>query len=210
VNPVAREWREFYDAVAERPPHDTVLDALQRFAREGRHGLAVDLGCGDGRDTVELLRRGWRVVAIDSEPEAIDRLRTRTADLADAALETLVALFEDATWPAADLVNAGFSLPFCPPEHFEGVWERVRGSIQRNGRFSGQLFGDRDEWVGEKELTFHPRATAIALFEDFVLERFEEVDEDGRTATGEPKHWHVYHVVARRGDGQNREVSRES
>ncbi|MEJ1932020.1 class I SAM-dependent methyltransferase [Nostoc sp. NIES-2111] len=35
--------------------------------------FAVDLGCGDGRDTVELLRRGWRVLGIDGAQEAIAR-----------------------------------------------------------------------------------------------------------------------------------------
>ncbi|MGQ9869558.1 hypothetical protein [Leptodesmis sp.] len=39
--------------------------------------VAVDLGCGDGRDTVELLRRDWQVLAIDGEPQAIARLLER-------------------------------------------------------------------------------------------------------------------------------------
>ena len=126
----ASRWRDFYDAVADRQPHETVLEALDRFAREGRSGFAVDLGCGDGRETLELLRRGWRVLAIDGEPEAIERLRRRTAGTIGVGLETAVARFEDATWPEADLVNAGFSLPFCPPEHFDAVWVRVRASIR--------------------------------------------------------------------------------
>jgi hypothetical protein len=25
-----------------------------------------------------------------------------------------------------------------------------------------------------------------------------EIEEDGRTATGSPKHWHVFHLIARR------------
>jgi tellurite methyltransferase len=197
---VAPDWPAFYDAVADRPPHDTVLEALDRFAREGRCGVAVDLGCGDGRDTGELLRRGWRVLAIDGEQEAIERLRARVlaGGSPGGRLETVVARFEEATWPDADLLNAGFSLPFCPPEHFDAVWERIRLSIRPGGRFSGQLFGDRDEWVGERALTFHPRAEADRLFDGFELERFDEVDADGRTATGVPKHWHVFHVVARR------------
>ena len=193
----ASRWAEFYDAVAERPPHDTVVEALDQFDREGRRGFAVDLGCGDGRETVELVRRGWRVLAIDAEPEAIARLRARPG-LAD--VETAVARFEDATWPDVDLVNAGFSLPFCPPEHFGAVWARIAASIRPGGRFSGQLFGDRDEWAGEREMTFMTRAEAESLLAGFELERFDEVEADGQTALGEPKHWHVFHVVARRPD----------
>jgi len=69
------EWSRYYDAVSD-DPRETLLDALDRFDAPG---VAADLGCGTGRDTVELLRRGWQVVAIDSEEEAIRRLRATTA-----------------------------------------------------------------------------------------------------------------------------------
>jgi len=47
-------------------------------------------------------------------------------------------------------------------------------------------------------MTFHTRAEAEALFRVFELERFEEVEEDGETVLKNPKHWHVFHVVARK------------
>jgi tellurite methyltransferase len=185
------EWSAYYDAVRDRPPHETLLAALGSFAEPG---LAVDLGCGDGRDTVELLRRGWSVVAIDAEAEAIERLRARVGE--SGALETQVARFEDVRWPRAELLNAGFSLPFCHPDRFDDLWRCIRASIGPGGRFCGQLFGERDGWAGEKDMTFHSREAADALFVDFEHERFDEEETDGETAVGEPKHWHVFHVVA--------------
>jgi SAM-dependent methyltransferase len=170
-----------------------VLGALDRFTQPG---FGVDLGCGQGRDTREMLRRGWRVLAIDAEPEAIERLRAATGD--EPRLETRVTSFVDAEWPAADLVNAGYALPFCPPEQFDAVWARLVASVRRGGRFSGQLFGDRDEWAGDGSLTFLTRDEALGRLEPFELERFDEEDEDGKTALGDPKHWHVFHVIARR------------
>ena len=67
---------------------------------------------------------------------------------ADGRLVTRLARFEDATWPACDLVNASFSLPFGAPYRFEEVWRRIVDSLRPGGRFCGQLFGDRDEWAG--------------------------------------------------------------
>ena len=66
-----RRWGRYFDMAGDdaRP---TLLDAVDRFDEPG---LAVDLGAGTGRDTAELLRRGWSVIAIDGEREAIDRLR---------------------------------------------------------------------------------------------------------------------------------------
>ena len=170
-----------------------MLGALRRF---GSPGFGVDLGCGQGRDTFAMLERGWQVLAIDAEAEAIERLRRRAGD--EPRLEARVASFVEADWPEADLVNAGYALPFCPPARFDGVWARVVASVRPGGRFSGQLFGDRDEWAADPELTFLTRDEALGRLEGFELERFDEEDAQGKTALDEPKHWHVFHVIARR------------
>src|SRR5690348_1289170 len=98
-------WSAYWDAAAGRPPRRTLLEAADRFTAPG---FAVDLGCGDGRDAVELLRRGWRVLAIDAEAEALRRLEARPDLPAGAALELRCARFEDEAWPDCDLVNASF------------------------------------------------------------------------------------------------------
>jgi membrane dipeptidase len=187
-----RPWRRYFDRAGD-DPRPTLLDALGRFDAPG---LAVDLGCGTGRDTAELLRSGWSVVAIDGEPDAIDRLRASAGDTG-GRLQTQVARFEDARWPECDLVNASFALPFCPPDRFDELWSRIVESIRPGGRFSGQLFGDRDEWAGSG-ITVQTRAQLDELLRPFEVERLEEVDEDGSTVTGQRKHWHLYHVVARK------------
>jgi tellurite methyltransferase len=193
---VSSGWSRYYEAagVDARP---TLLRALELFEREGLdHGQAVDLGCGTGRDTVALLGRGWSVLALDAEAEAIDRL-LRVAP-STGALTTKVVRFEDARWGECDLVNSSFALPFCPPASFGDVWARIVASLPRGGRFSGQLFGDRDGWAADDELNFHTREETEALLVPFEIEQLDEVEEDGRTALGEAKHWHVFHLVVRK------------
>jgi tellurite methyltransferase len=186
------DWTRYYDA-AGNAPRETLLQALSGFSEPGE---AIDLGCGTGRDTVELLRRDWRVLAIDSHEEAIRRLRA-SVGLHDR-LETRVAAFEDAVLPSSDLVNASYSLPFCRPELFDDFWERLVAALRGGGRFCGQLFGDRDEWAPADDITFFTRDAAEALLQPFEVERFDEVEEDSTTVVGDPKHWHVFHVVARK------------
>jgi hypothetical protein len=134
------------------------------------------------------------VLAIDASPDGLERL-ARAAAFASDRLETRLAAMEDAAWPQAQLVNASYALPFCAPDRFAALWQRIVGSLPAGGRFSGHLFGDHDEWT---DVLRFSRPELERLFERFVLERLEEEDEVGRTATGETKHWHVFHVVARK------------
>lgn len=194
--PRRADWAGYYEATAGRPPRRTLLSALASFGRDA--GFAVDLGCGDGRDTVELLRRGWRVLAIDAEPQALTRLRARPDLPADALLETRCARFEETTWPSAELVNASFALPLCPPARFPSLWRRLSRSLNPGGRFAGQLYGDRDGWAGDPGMTFFTRPAAEELLADLAIEMFEEEETDAVTPRGKSKHWHIFHIVARR------------
>ncbi len=126
-----RDWPAYFDAVEGNPPRDTLLLALDRFDAEGLpdDALALDLGAGSGRDTMVMLRRGWRVVAIDGSADGLARLRAqaeREGEIA-ARLETVEARFEGMDLEqlapnGAAMVNASFALPFCPPEKFEAMW----------------------------------------------------------------------------------------
>jgi SAM-dependent methyltransferase len=192
-------WRDYYQKTGERPPRETLLSALDRWAEAGLPaGAAVDLGCGTGRDTIELLRRGWSVLAIDAEADAVAGLAGRPDLPAGARLETRVARFENAEWPPCDLVNASFTLPLCPPETFHGLWARIVASLRPGGRFAGQLYGDRDGWAGRPGMTFFTRAEAKALLAPLAVELFREEEEDSVTPRGSAKHWHIFHIVARK------------
>jgi SAM-dependent methyltransferase len=193
----AAGWDRYYDATAGRPPRRTLLAALERFKGSTVH-RAVDLGCGDGRDTVALLSRGWSVIAIDAAPTAIERLMACPALPPDIAMTVLCQKFEEANWPTVDLVNASFSLPLCAPEDFNGLWQKIARSLLPSGRFAGQLYGDRDDWAKKAGVTVFNEAAGRRLFDSFEIELFEEEETDTVTPRGKAKHWHIFHIVARK------------
>jgi tellurite methyltransferase len=188
------EWTAYYRENDDREPRPMLLDVLAGYDRSGR---AIDLGCGAGIDTVAMLERGWEVLAIDAEPEAIERLRSRTPADVRTLLRTRLAPMEEADLPAVDLVWAGFSLFFCDPDRFPQVWSRIASALGTGGRMAGQLLGNRDSWAGGERISSFDREAARGLFDGWTLERFEEDENDGEACSG-PKHWHVFHVVARR------------
>jgi len=188
-------WTDYYQKTEGRPPRPTLLFALDRFATSG---FAVDLGGGDGRDTIELLRRGWPVLAIDSEAIAIARLTARPDLPPGGALETRVARFEDAVWPPADLVNASFCLFFCEAAAFPALWRKVIDTLKPGGRFAGQLLGARDSWAGRSHVIVHDDTALARLLAGFTVEMHDIEETDSVTPRGEAKHWHLHHLVLRK------------
>jgi len=193
------QWSDFYNAVAGREPRDLLVAAVERFTHEpaARPRKAIDLGCGDGTETAYLLAKGWHVLAIDSEPAAFHHLNAKVPSLAQARLQTQVAEFEDVALSAADLIYAGFSLPFCHPQRFEALWRKIVDNITPGGRFARHLFGVNDTWANNKDMTFFSLDQARNLFSGFEVEYFREEDEDGESTIG-PKHWHVFYVIAKK------------
>lgn len=191
------DWADFYKALDSKPPRKTLIEALDRIGET--KGLAVDLGCGNGNDTMELLSRGWCVLAIDASAESIKRVVDRTpVDLKDN-LVTAQKAFEELTYlPPCEFVYAGFALPFCKPSDYNRLWDMIVGAIKPTGWFAGQFFGIRDEWSNNSDMTFHTVEQVRDLLSAFHVRWLLEVDEDATTATGTPKHWHAFSVVARK------------
>jgi hypothetical protein len=137
------------------------------------------------------------VLAVDGSPEGIVRLRESVLPTDRERLSTRVAPYVEVELPPADLVYAGLSLPFCDPREFDEVWRQITSAIRPDGLFVGHIFGPHDSWAGTPDMTFHTQAEVEALLADFEIEGLREQDEDGEAVSG-PKHWHVFHVIARK------------
>jgi tellurite methyltransferase len=198
-------WSRYYEVTVDRPAWATVRFAIERFATEADESqperFAVDLGCGAGRDARELLRAGWRVLAIDREPAGLEALVAATPQELRGRLETRVADLADAEIPACDLVNASLSLPFLAPDPFWAAWRRALEAVTIGGRVAAMLFGDRDDSAGDRDMTCPAPDAIRASLEGFEIEHWVDAEEDTQTALGDPHHFHRIELVARRSSG---------
>ncbi|MGI0131429.1 MAG: class I SAM-dependent methyltransferase [Thermoplasmata archaeon] len=191
------KWIGYYRWTAARPPRELLLRTLDHIGWERRRATrrrAVDLGFGAGTDTLELLRRGWRVLAIDREEAAARFLDRRVSTRNRKSLTTLVAPLEGLELPRSDLIYASYSLPFCSPTAFTALWASIRAALLPGGHFAGQLFGDRDEWAGQRPMTFHSSRQALELTRGFKVELIRETKEEGQSFEG-PKRWHYFDLI---------------
>ena len=187
----------FYRYSSAPSPHDFLLRTLNHldWEKRSKRGLrAIELGFGAGNDTLELLRRGWRVLAIDQQATAARFLARRVRPRHREALTTLVAPMEGLELPRADLIYASFSLPFCAPEAFPALWANIRAAVRPGGHFAGQLFGEGDSWRGHRNLSFHSEADVRRLARGFRLEMIRETHEEGMSFTGR-KHWNYFDLI---------------
>ncbi len=191
-------WEYFYHKTDANPPHELLLNVLKRFPSRPTSQLhAIDLGCGAGSDTMEMLKQGWDVLAIDAESAAIKHLTAKISPQQGSHLQTRISSFDSAELPRADLVYASYSLPFCAPNRFSELWNKIVNAIKPDGRFAGQFFGVNDSWANDPDMNFHTEDQVREFFVDLEIEYFFEEDKDGDAISG-PKHWHVFHLIARK------------
>jgi tellurite methyltransferase len=208
-----RDWPTYFDAAEGKPARATLALALDRFDAEANSAdasperRALDIACGSGRDTLEILARSrarWRVWAVDAEADGLRRLRAKLHPTIEPRVTTLQttmeSLAERADLPDQfDLVNASFALPFCDPAAFPALWDWIIQRLPAGGRFAGQFFGDRDEWAPIRPASHHTRDAVVNHWlKPFTLEHLEEIDRTGDDAMGGTKHHHLFHIVARK------------
>jgi SAM-dependent methyltransferase len=72
-------WEQFYgerDQVWSGRPNVVLVEEVAGL----EPGTALDLGCGEGADSIWLAARGWRVVGADISQVALDRASAHAAD----------------------------------------------------------------------------------------------------------------------------------
>ena len=191
---MADDWSGYYRWVEGRAPRPLLTRALAEYGDVAAGAVAVDLGCGDGTESRALLEAGFAVTAVDADDAAMGLLADAAS--AGAPLTLLRAPMQDVELPAADLVYAGLSLPFCPPGAFDRLWARIRRALRPGGLLACDLFGDRDTWAGDEQMTSVAAERVTALLDGLEVLRLEESEEDGSSFSG-PKHWHTFQVLAR-------------
>jgi ubiquinone/menaquinone biosynthesis C-methylase UbiE len=108
---------------------EEVREALRRFDPAGR---VLELACGTGWWTEQLVRHADALTAVDASAEVLALNAKRVKD--PKVRRVQADLFAWAPEGGYDAVFFSFWLSHVPPERFESFWGMVRGALNPGGR----------------------------------------------------------------------------
>ena len=137
-----------YDQTFSPATNPLVRMVRQRaLAAAARHfpvgSTLLEVGCGTGQDTLELARRGHRIVACDPSPEMVATTQAKVTAAGCGAAVTLVcrgAAALAADWPSMGLSVDGVFSNFAPLNcelSLDPVRQLLERSLRPGGRFVG-------------------------------------------------------------------------
>lgn len=146
---------EFMEHAIAGPVRSELVAALDSFGPTGR---VLELACGPGVWTEQLLRHATSVTAVDASAEM---LAIASARVSDERVRFLQAdLFKWAPDRRYDLVFFGFWLSHVPLERFDSFWSLVGDCLEIEGRvfFIDDAYRTPDELIyGESSSTIRRR-----------------------------------------------------
>jgi SAM-dependent methyltransferase len=159
-------------------------------------GQALDIGGGSLRNSKFLLEQGFSVTAIDKDPIMVEG----TSDIGNDNLHVKVTDFVDFKYEEGkyDFIISINSLPFLSKDVLLELIPKIKNALTTEGILCVTLFGERDEWSSNEHMAFFSRDEVEKLFSDMHTIMFVEEEFDGDTIQGEPKHWHVFKLIAKR------------
>ena len=214
-SPDHSSFDRFYDrdnfSFGDRPS-----EQLRRFIDEsGLTGRALDLGAGDGRNTLFLARCGFDVTAVDSSPVGLQKLARFAERFGLARRIEIICSDVRAFNPPAeafDLIVLVTLLDHLPGDDIPPLWQRLTASLRPDGalyvkvhttddpgceRTGGSANAIASELASHIRHYFRPNELLRLARDGYRVIRYEETREYD-TSHGPPHHHAFARLIARK------------
>ena len=205
-------WANFY-AHAKHAGGSTFFDFVN--GRTDTPNVVIDIGCGDGRDSVAFGASGRLVTGLDRSHVAVayatrhveelglaDRMRFRHADVTDTGnLSAILREVLDGSPDAPVLFYLRFFLHSIPEDVQEGLLRVIDDLARPGDMFAAEFRTDQDQarkHVHRKHYRRYQNGAAfgVALREQYGFELLFEQESTGLSPYGEEDPM-LYRVIAR-------------
>ncbi|MBU1870639.1 methyltransferase domain-containing protein [Patescibacteria group bacterium] len=167
----------------------------------------LDLGCGQGRDSLFMLQKGFNVDAIDNSQEGINKIK-EVIHINNLSRVNINLFCSDIVnfnilKNKYDIINAFNSLQVLPKEKSLKIIAYIKNNIKRKGYIIISGFTMNDPFYkktnNDKRCFFMPKELKN-LFSDFEIIEYKEknIKDNGHPGSTEPHQHGIVQLVAQK------------
>ena len=190
-----KDWKDYQEKTYNSDAQKLLIYFLNNYKIKN----AIDLGCGSGNETVYMLEHNIKVLAVDGQLNKkyiLDRIDENKKE----NVTFLEHEFKNIKLPKTDAITAFFSIPFCNPKDFNNLWDTIYNSLNNNGYFVGQLFGDRDDWKDDPLINTFTIDEVKKYLQKYKILKLKEIEYIRKS---DNKKWHFYNIIAQKEEVEN-------
>lgn len=151
-------------------------------------GEALDLGCGKGSASSDLLSLGYKITSVDKMPTQIEGVNFVASDIRDFTIEK----------GKFSVIVCNNVLPFINDKKvvIKLINQMIEGLTQE-GVLYFSIFGIHDAWAGDSKMSFFSYDEISSIVDSLTIKTFEKNSFEGygKTMRGDMKYWHIFRFV---------------
>ncbi|MGF1758545.1 class I SAM-dependent methyltransferase [Photobacterium sagamiensis] len=191
------DWLNYLSATKLLSPRPHVIEAHQFLGGNSHNKIAVDCGCGTGRDTLFLLEKGYQVYAFDKNFQSLEKLAQHPLAASSPKLDIKLSTFDEYPFPKAHLINASACLFYSSRSEFTTLWRNISDTLLNNGIFCGHFLGSDENIENEQtKILTHNKNELEQLLSPFYIISWKEKRELSAQLTGNQHLWKVHTIIA--------------
>lgn len=170
-------------------------------------GNFLDLGCGQGRDSLFILGKGFNVTMVDKSEEEIKRIKEYIQKNNLPKNKINLHCQDIGNYNIKDnkfdIINAFNSLQFLPKKESLRLIDKIKKSLKNKGYVIISSFTVNDplyEKTTNDSRCFFESQELRKLFSDFniIFYKEEVIEENGHPGYPEPHHHHLVRLIAQK------------
>lgn len=190
-------WKNYFDRTSIGNPNKLVSNFFEAGVyQEAANITILDLGAGNGNDSIFLLNKGYSVYAVDFQDESITRIRSKIREDTKQNIKLIKSSFQNIEWqtlPKFDVIIAINSISFINEDDFNHLWSKIINQLKPNGVLITRLFGSNLSWPNMENMTLLDKSQVTKLTNGLeVIQNNEEFyEENGLTQ-------HAYNLILKK------------